>query len=123
VWTEQIACRIALLKTPVYKRVKLGGGMGGASNASVFAAAEAAMGLKSENEVGTVNWKLLRGDEEDRDMEKRLVKWRRWFKVVFAAWVGATGPRNGEGQAEEGAVEFDIMGYGLKGVGGVRAEA
>lgn len=62
VWTTQIACRVALIKKPVYGRQALVGG-------------------SNIGEDGD-------GDESG---EKALSRWRRWMKVVFAPYVGPSG--------------------------------
>ncbi|KAM3084250.1 DNA repair protein rhp57 [Clarireedia jacksonii] len=74
IWTTQIACRIALIKKPVYGRPQV---------------------LDEEGERG----------------EPVLKRWRRWMKVVFAGWA----PESGGGLA--GAVEFEIVGEGVRAVG------
>jgi DNA repair protein RAD57 len=56
VWTNQLACRIALKKIPV------------------FAA--------SKPLIHTVNTQ----DQWVEADENHISKWRRWFKVVFAPW-------------------------------------
>lgn len=74
IWTTQIACRIALIKRPVY-------GVGRS------------------------------GDEEEEQGEAVLRMWRRWMKVVFAPWAGASGMGLG------GSVRFEIRGEGVRAVG------
>lgn len=64
VWSTQIACRIALIKRPVYGRPALA-----AINA-------AAMDEYEEGQAGA---------------EATLRRWRRWMKVVFAPHVGESG--------------------------------
>ncbi|PVI08651.1 P-loop containing nucleoside triphosphate hydrolase protein [Periconia macrospinosa] len=72
VWTNQIACRIALIKKPV---------------------------LSSRPLVVTVN-----GKEEWNEEESSILKWRRWFKVVFAPWAP---PSQGRG------VEYEVLQSGV----------
>lgn len=85
VWTNQIAARIALLKAPVYN------------------APSAWVGLAAD---GREDW---RGEEGGTEIKR----WRRWMKVVFAPWVGASEPGSK-------GVEFRILGRGVvaKGVDG-----
>jgi DNA repair protein RAD57 len=73
VWTNQISCRIALIKQPVY-----------ASRSLVVGA---------------------NGEDQWNDEESHISKWRRWFKVVFAAWAP---PSDGRG------VEFEVLESGLR---------
>jgi DNA repair protein RAD57 len=73
VWTNQIACRIALIKQPVYASHPL---------------------------VARVN-----GEDQWTDHENHISKWRRWFKVVFAAWAPPSGERG---------VEFEVLESGLR---------
>jgi DNA repair protein RAD57 len=63
VWSTQIACRVALIKRPVYGR----------SPAALLAAAAED---QDDGEAGT---------------EATLRKWRRWMKVVFAPHCAASG--------------------------------
>ncbi|KAF2711026.1 P-loop containing nucleoside triphosphate hydrolase protein [Pleomassaria siparia CBS 279.74] len=72
VWTNQISCRIALIKKPVF-----------ASRPSI-----------------------LNIDGEDRwnDEETHISKWRRWFKVVFAAWAPPS---------DRLGIEFEVLKTGL----------
>lgn len=61
VWTNQLACRIALIKRPVF-----------ASRGPLV--------------VTTVN-----GEEQWNEHEETHVsKWRRWFRIVFAPWTAPT---------------------------------
>ncbi|KAF4313263.1 DNA recombination and repair protein Rad51 [Botryosphaeria dothidea] len=78
VWTNQIAARIALLKAPVYN------------------APSAWVGLAADGREG---W---RGEEGGTEIKR----WRRWMKVVFAPWVGASEPGSK-------GVEFRILGRGM----------
>lgn len=78
VWTNQIAARIALLKAPVYN------------------APSAWVGLAAD---GREDW---RGEEGGTEIKR----WRRWMKVVFAPWVGASEPGSK-------GVEFRILGRGV----------
>ncbi|KAK7533934.1 DNA repair protein rhp57 [Phyllosticta citribraziliensis] len=75
VWSNQIAARIALLKQPVY---------GGAAGGWVSTAAD--------------------GREDWRGNGHEVRRWRRWMKVVWAAWAP---PSEGKG------MEFAIQGKGL----------
>jgi len=59
VWTNQLACRIALLKLPVFTNRTL-----------------------PQNGNATHQWT----EEEEEEEEAHISKWRRWFKVVFATW-------------------------------------
>lgn len=56
VWTNQLACRIALKKVPVFSG--------------------------SKPLIHTVNGQ----DQWNEQEESHISKWRRWFKVVFAPW-------------------------------------
>ncbi|KAH7117919.1 P-loop containing nucleoside triphosphate hydrolase protein [Dendryphion nanum] len=73
VWTNQLACRIALIKIPVY-----------ASPSPMI---------------------IVDGKEQWNEEENHLIKWRRWFKVVFAPWAPAS-----EGQG----IEFELQKSGMK---------
>ncbi|KAF4123611.1 DNA repair protein RAD57 [Geosmithia morbida] len=93
VWTTQIACRVALFKSPVYgqprriaPRVTTGDddGGGGDDNDGCSHAAEAAA--------------------------PTLRTWKRWMKVVFAPHTRASG------KGTDGAVRFDITPSGLRAV-------
>ncbi|KAK7535661.1 P-loop containing nucleoside triphosphate hydrolase protein [Phyllosticta paracitricarpa] len=75
VWSNQIAARIALLKQPVY---------GGTAGGWVSTAAD--------------------GREDWRGNGREVRRWRRWMKVVWAAWAP---PSEGKG------IEFAIEGKGL----------
>ncbi|KAI2485062.1 DNA repair protein rhp57 [Pyrenophora tritici-repentis] len=79
VWTNQLACRIALKKQPV------------------FAGSTRPL-------IHTVNGQDQWNDGED-DGGNHVSKWRRWFKVVFAAWAP---PSEGRG------VEFEIVRGGVR---------
>ncbi|KAI9870831.1 MAG: hypothetical protein M1830_003748, partial [Pleopsidium flavum] len=69
-WTNQLACRIALLKEPVYTDTST------ATNTT----------------INKQNWPT-----NESSGEKTLIRWRRWMKVVFAPWVaGAEGQRGVE---------------------------
>lgn len=81
IWSTQIACRIALIKRPVYGQSWVEGGVRGEGH-----------------------------DDEDGG-ELVLKRWRRWMKVVFAPHVASSG------KGVEGAVEFEIVGEGLRAVG------
>jgi DNA repair protein RAD57 len=72
VWTNQIACRIALSKRAVYANRPL---------------------------VVTVN-----GEDQWNEDENHILKWRRWFKVVFAPWAP---PTEGRG------VEYEVLKSGI----------
>jgi len=76
VWTNQLSCRIALKKQPVFATRPL---------------------------IHTVNGQ----DQWNEAEENHISKWRRWFKVVFAAW---TPPSEGRG------VEFEIVKSGIRSV-------
>lgn len=80
VWSTQIACRIALIKRPVYGQSWVEDGVRGEGHGN--------------------------GGEEGGELV--LKRWRRWMKVVFAPHVG------GSGRGVEDAVEFEIMGEGLR---------
>jgi len=56
VWTNQLACRIALIKKPVFA---------------------------NRQPTTTVN---VNGEEQWNEEETHISKWRRWMKVVFAPW-------------------------------------
>lgn len=88
VWSTQIACRIALIKRPIYGQSWVEDGVRG---------------------VGDVN-----GHGEGGELV--LKRWRRWMKVVFASHT------KGSGNGVDGAVEFEIMGEGLKSVGGQKED-
>ncbi|CAD6447117.1 342b026e-3539-4930-af74-62c76c809df0 [Sclerotinia trifoliorum] len=68
IWTTQIACRIALIKKPIYRQAR--------------------------NQI----------IEEAESGEPILRKWKRWMKIVFAAWAIESG------EALDGCVEFEIRG-------------
>ncbi|RMZ72843.1 dna repair rad57 [Pyrenophora seminiperda CCB06] len=102
VWTNQLACRIALKKQPVLQSSR--------SRPLVRTAA---------NANGKDEWNE---QDEGESNETHIVKWRRWFKVVFAAWAAAEGEGE-EGEAGGGGggggsrgVEFLIGGEGVRSV-------
>lgn len=86
VWANQIACRIALVKSRAYgsanneRNMLVGGGKVGA--------------VEVESAPSRAEWTPRR--------------WRRWMKVVFAPWV--------EGVGEGKGVEFEIYGGGVRAV-------
>ncbi|KAK1912377.1 hypothetical protein P3342_009978 [Pyrenophora teres f. teres] len=82
VWTNQLACRIALKKQPVF-----------ASSTRPL--------------IHTVNGQDQWNDGEE-DWSNHVSKWRRWFRVVFAAWAP---PSEGRG------IEFEIVRGGVRSLG------
>ncbi|KAI0453217.1 DNA repair protein RAD57 [Xylaria acuta] len=88
VWSTQIAARIALFRRPAYgRKMVIGDDDGG-------------------NDIAT----MTTYDHETATAGPYIKSWRRWMKVVFAPHVPGTGP----GLA--GAVEFEVVAGGLKGV-------
>ncbi|KAI0513159.1 DNA repair protein RAD57 [Xylaria bambusicola] len=91
VWSTQIAARIALFRRPAYGRKVVVDGDGeqdGGENTTTY------------------------DDEYDvnESVGPYIKSWRRWMKIVFAPHVPGTGP------GLEGAVEFEVVAGGLKGV-------
>lgn len=87
VWTNQLSCRVALIKESSFSLSGIEG-------------AEAGAGGKEGSEAENVSKKL----------------WRRYMKVVFAAWGPSTG-------VMEKGTEFEIWGGGIRsadGKGGMR---
>jgi DNA repair protein RAD57 len=93
VWTNQLACRIALIKKPVF--AVRAGDIAAVANGSIDAKADAESNGEKERE------------RDDGGGESYIVKWRRWAKLVFAPWAP---PSEGRG------VEFEIVGGGVRGV-------
>ncbi|KAF2965928.1 hypothetical protein GQX73_g7621 [Xylaria multiplex] len=87
VWSTQIAARIALFRRPAY-------------------------GRKVVVDEGNTTATYDSGDDSAAvGVSAPYVRsWRRWMKVVFAPHVPGTGP------GLEGAVEFEVVAGGLKGV-------
>ena len=85
VWTNQLACRIALIKKPVF-----------ASRGP----------LVVTNAKGEDEW----GERE----ETHVSKWRRWMRVVFAPWVAPTGGRGVEFEIVRGGVRGVVREEGKK---------
>ena len=78
VWTNQLACRIALKKIPV-----LSG---------------------SRPLIHTVNGQ----DQWNEQEESHISKWRRWFKVVFAPWAPPSEGRGVEFQITESGIRHVV---------------
>ncbi|KAF2754487.1 P-loop containing nucleoside triphosphate hydrolase protein [Pseudovirgaria hyperparasitica] len=72
VWTNQLACRIALIKEPEF-----------AAPPDIFAMLARGDHLNAEED-----------GESAATREREIVRWRRWMKVVFAPW---TAPTSGRG--------------------------
>ncbi|KAI0974912.1 DNA repair protein RAD57 [Xylaria arbuscula] len=89
VWTTQIAARIALFRRPAYGRK-----------------------VVVENQVNNDGTTVDEYGDEDVSVNAGpyIKSWRRWMKVVFAPHVPGTGP------GLDGAVEFEVVAGGLKGV-------
>ncbi|KAI1167173.1 DNA repair protein RAD57 [Nemania serpens] len=87
VWTMQISTRIALFRRPAYGRKVV---VDESSNTTPTTYDDADEGVASTGPY--------------------IKSWRRWMKVVFAPHVSGTG------QGLEGAVEFEVVAGGLKGV-------
>ncbi|KAI1188474.1 DNA repair protein RAD57 [Nemania serpens] len=86
VWTMQIAARIALFRRPAYGRKVV------------------------VDESSNITSTYDDADEDVASTGPYIKSWRRWMKVVFAPHVPGTG------QGLEGAVEFEVVAGGLKGV-------
>ncbi|KAI1825726.1 DNA repair protein RAD57 [Xylaria intraflava] len=86
VWSTQIAARIALFRRPAYGRKEV------VEEPGIPAAAD-----YDEYDNGSAAGPYIKS-------------WRRWMKVVFAPHVPGTGP------GLEGAVEFEVVTGGLKGI-------
>ncbi|KAI1754765.1 DNA repair protein RAD57 [Xylaria castorea] len=86
VWSTQIAARVALFRRPAYGRKVVVG--------------------DGANEITA----MTTYDDEVASVGPYVKSWRRWMKVVFAPHVPGTGP------GLEGAVEFEVVAGGLKGV-------
>ncbi|KAI0192257.1 DNA repair protein RAD57 [Xylaria flabelliformis] len=87
VWSTQIAARIALFRRPAYGRKVVVDG-------------------DDANEITA----MTTYDDEVANVGPYIKSWRRWMKVVFAPHVPGTGT------GLEGAVEFEVVAGGLKGV-------
>jgi DNA repair protein RAD57 len=99
VWTNQLACRIALIKKPVF--AVRAGDVAAMTNGSIDAKARADAESNGDRE------KERERDDDGGGGESYIVKWRRWAKLVFAPWAP---PSEGRG------VEFEIVGGGVRGV-------
>lgn len=91
VWTNQIACRIALIKELTYV-IGHGQGHGGRGPAP----------------TPTPHARRADADEYEESAEWTPRHWRRWMRVVFAPWVGGV-------REDDKGVEFEIW------MGGVRS--
>ncbi|KAI0472482.1 DNA repair protein RAD57 [Xylaria cf. heliscus] len=94
VWSTQIAARIALFRRPAYGRKVVVGD----DDASANTSGDDGGGIATTY------------DDETPSVGPYIKSWRRWMKVVFAPHVPGTGP------GLEGAVEFEVVAGGLKGV-------
>lgn len=92
VWANQIACRIALVKSRAY---------GSANDTTDTPVRGGRSG--GEGKVGAVE---VQSAASRAEWTPR--RWRRWMKVVFAPWV--------EGVGEGKGVEFEIYGGGIRAV-------
>lgn len=92
VWTTQIAARIALFRRPAYGR-------------KVVVEND---GNSNSNDDDSAN--VVDDYDEISSTSPYIKSWRRWMKVVFAPHVPGTGP------GIEGAVEFEVVGGGVRGV-------
>ncbi|KAK5629317.1 hypothetical protein RRF57_005032 [Xylaria bambusicola] len=96
VWTTQIAARIALFRRPAYGR-------------KVVVDDE-----DNRNQAGTTSSENTTTYDDEYDVNENvgpyIKSWRRWMKIVFAPHVPGTGP------GLEGAIEFEVVAGGLKGV-------
>ncbi|TRX92197.1 hypothetical protein FHL15_006812 [Xylaria flabelliformis] len=92
VWSTQIAARIALFRRPAYGRKVVVG--------------------DDDDDGGDANGitAMTTYDDEIANVGPYVRSWRRWMKVVFAPHVPGTGT------GLEGAVEFEVVAGGLKGV-------
>ncbi|KAI3340455.1 DNA repair protein RAD57 [Ustulina deusta] len=86
VWTTQIAARVALFRRPAYGR-----------KAVVEEPDDGNAAMSEDGDIGAGAGPYIKS-------------WRRWMKVVFAPHVPGTGP------GLDGAVEFEVVAGGLKGV-------
>ena len=98
VWTNQLACRIALIKKPVFA-VRASSSSDNDTNRLADAKS------KADTEADREREREREGD--DGAGESYIVKWRRWAKLVFAPWAA---PSEGRG------VEFEIVRGGVRGV-------
>ena len=100
VWSTQIATRIALFRRPAYGR-------------KVVVVVDENDGNNQGATTSTSSAMTYDNDEYD-DITARagpyIKSWRRYMKVVFAPHVPGTGP------GLEGAVEFEVVAGGLRGV-------
>jgi len=80
IWTNQLACRIALSKSPVYS-----------------SPIPAAQSLLDQMVTGTL------GQEDNGELgkEKEIIGWKRYLRVVFASWAAPTLDNSGEGRKFE----------------------
>ena len=96
VWSQQIACRVAVVKEGVWGYGGVGDGGHGEGGGSVGGG-----GGGGGNGVGGLE-----------SAEWSVRRWRRWMRVVFAGWVGPSGEGEGKG------VEFEVWGGGVRAVKG-----
>ncbi|KAI0205522.1 DNA repair protein RAD57 [Astrocystis sublimbata] len=89
VWSTQIAARIALFRRPAYGRKVV---------------------MEGSGDTTTTDTTTQDNDEYASAPGPYIKSWRRWMKVVFAPHVPGTGA------GLEGAVEFEIIAGGLRGV-------
>ncbi|KAI0113719.1 DNA repair protein RAD57 [Nemania sp. FL0031] len=95
VWTTQIAARVALFRRPAYGRKVV--------------VDESSRNTTISN-IPTATPKSTYDDYDDVSVGPYIKSWRRWMKVVFAPHVPGTGP------GLDGAVEFEVVSGGLRGV-------
>ena len=87
IWTNQLACRIALSKSPLYN--------------SPVSTTQSLLEQMAAGTLGTDN-------DEEKQMEKEIRGWKRHLRVVFAGWVGPTVDSGGLGK------QFEIWRGGVR---------
>lgn len=94
VWTNQLACRIALIKQPVF------------ATSLPISNPNATRGSQGGNGNSTTISNSNSNNDDDADENQiHISKWRRRFKVVFSPWAP---PSQGRG------VEFEIVASGIR---------
>ncbi|KAI1281773.1 DNA repair protein RAD57 [Xylaria sp. FL0933] len=114
VWTAQIAARIALFRRPAYGRkvvVEDYGNAHGDGDGDGDKYQNSSDGYAVyEDGDGSASMNMSMGTGLGVGVGPYIKSWRRWMKVVFAPHVPGTGP------GLDGAVEFEVVTGGLKGV-------
>ncbi|KAI1354333.1 DNA repair protein RAD57 [Xylaria sp. FL0043] len=113
VWSTQIAARIALFRRPAYGRKVVVEDYGNAhedGDGDKYQAATADGHTMDDEGDGGASMSMSMSTGTGTGVGPYIKSWRRWMKVVFAPHVPGTGP------GLDGAVEFEVVAGGLKGV-------